>query len=117
MNYGGSMEKKCKRCGECCKYVGMVIGRAANPDELDWMMYHNIRYEVHSKPGEKDIHIMLIPCKCKFLRKNKSSEKWSCMIYPKAGEEDRRPKNCQINPQFPWQHPPECRFFEKEDDG
>lgn len=117
----------CKRCGECCKWVSIILDREPTTDECRWMKYHGIKVEIHMRKMEmnatledggnflryEETWMMLIPCKCEMLRLRIGEPKARCILKTKT--KDLRPENCRMNPQFPWQHPRGCTFFEEEE--
>jgi len=89
----------CKKCGLCCKYVGMIISWPCSESDLRWMEYHGYIINPLSEGTEA---MLFAPCRCTML-----GEDNLCTIY------DTRPDNCRMMP-VPGQEqfqPPGCGFF------
>jgi len=93
------MAKGCKKCGACCKYIAIVIGKF--PDDIKWAAAHNLRI-IHHNEWEGSA-VAFVPCRCQYL-----SDENLCTIY------DERPLTCKLFPEANkrWLRPPECKYDE-----
>lgn len=112
----------CKRCGECCTWVGIELDERPTAGSRRYMELHGIRVEerfrdtpvnVEGQPYKHEmqpIYVMMIPCKCKALIFAYGETR--CKL--KTITEDLRPANCKTEPTHLWHHPNSCKFFEED---
>lgn len=86
---------ECKKCGECCKYIAIILSPLI--DDLLWAEAHDIII----KKDKKNI-VGFIPIRCKYL-----NDRNLCDIY------ENRPLPCKIFPKEEQLHlrPEKCRYY------
>ena len=96
------MEKEklgCKKCGECCKWVMIMMGQHPDVDFLEYVKLHE-DMSVQSAEGQT---VLWIRSKCAMLNKD-----GTCKIH----EDPKRPEGCRKYPaQMPnWAIPAGCGY-------
>ena len=89
-------EDKCKKCGECCKYI-LITPHYSYDEDIDWLNNHKIELGPELIKGKKSIKINH---PCKYLR-----DDCLCGIY------GSRPQICRDGGVGVI---PECPYYEKK---
>ena len=94
-------EKKCQRCGLCCKSTFFALTDVHYDDDIKeigrWAQYHGVQITRYTVDGIDRLGIN-IPGECKFLVKDNDGM-YSCAIYEKRPEICKQYfcKRCEIN--------------------